>query len=160
MTVKAPVEEVFDRLVDFTARGQWGGELNIPKGSTWPIHTGSTHESHGQYVEGGPLLGGGFMPSYSTPGASLTILEYVPNTRLAIEVRLGPDVTQLVIFELQAADGGTRVTRIDKVLHMSVSARLVSVTLLLPILLVSVPLRPLFRARKMRWFKRYAESAN
>lgn len=160
VTVKAPVEEVFDRLVDFTARGQWGGTLKIPKGSTWPIHTGSTHVSPGEYVEGGPLPSGGFIPSYTTPDARLTILEYAPNTRLAIKVELGPSVTQLVSFQLQPADGGTQVTRIDKVLHMSFSVRLVMVTVALPFQLVWGPLQPWFRARNMRRFKRYAESAN
>lgn len=99
IVVNAPVDQVFTYLADITRHSEWGQaghKLEIEKTSEGPVGQGSTFRSVGY--------------QFGRNEDTVTIVEFVANRRVVYQSE-GNAGTLRHSFDLEAADGGTNVTK-------------------------------------------------
>ena len=137
--VNAPAERVFSYLADFGRHGDWDGDarLEIKRPSPWAVAKGSTCEWQTEYQFEGVF--GGERDIRTVVVKKATVVEYSPNKKITFErkkmtVHGFPQEHDFLAFELEPANGGTRVTA---------QAEEIIPRWLWPFLLILLPLWPI-----------------
>jgi uncharacterized protein YndB with AHSA1/START domain len=119
--VSAPPEKVFAYVADFSRHGEWTAHrVVIQPSSGGPVGQGSVFTSRNHFM-GRELED------------RLVVTEFAPNQRLVYEADGSTGVFRHIIA-VEAADGGSRITKSIETLRLPLTAKL-----MLPLLMVVAP---------------------
>jgi hypothetical protein len=114
-TIQRAPGEVFAYVSDMTKHGEWASNgLQITQTSNGPIGVSSTFSSTAQ--------------QFGTQRETQTVTEYAPGSRFAFEASGALGLARH-IFELSAADSGTRVAKSMELIKPSFLARIMTLKL-------------------------------
>ena len=118
IVVNAPADRVFNYLADLTRHGEWGGKgwlavgaglRDVTETSPGPVGVGSTYERRVTRKSYGVDHYGMGTEGQSTSVNRLSVTEFVPNQRIAFERKMHFE-NDLLVFQVESANGGTRLT--------------------------------------------------
>ncbi len=152
VVVNGPLDDVFGCVADVRRYKEWllPAEVTEVETSEGPVRVGST------FTVTVDLRG------YGTRTTVNQVTEFVPNKRLVYETAatgggLAGTVRNRTVFEVNPADGGTRVTRRTETLQLGLvfgSLLLLLSYMLVPLMVIFWLVRPLFRGRLRRRLRR------